>query len=400
MVVYPIVYTLVRSFYYKGTVGATNYQHMFTDSGTLTSLRNTAIWVLVVPALVTVLGLIFAVMTERIGWATAFKVAVFMPMAISFLSAGVIWRLVYDQNPQKGLLNAGAKAVADVVQAPGPYPGGRASDPKTLQARGKSLVTKATLAPGDTVVLGMNAIPPQEVPTTAKLASHPRAQPGTISGTAWLDFTFGGGGTAGVIDPKEKGLPGVTVQALSGNQVVATTTTDDTGAFTLRGLSEGSYRVAIGEATFRPPFGGVAWLGPGLVTPAVMMAYIWIWAGFAMVIIGAGLAAIPREVLEAARVDGGSEWRVFRRVTVPLLAPVIAVVLVTLLINVLKVFDLVFVLPLSSTQDNASVIALAQWLAGFGGRQDQGLASALAVFLFILVIPAMAFNIRRFRREA
>ena len=60
------------------------------------------------------------------------------------------------------------------------------------------------------------------------------------------------------------------------------------------------------------------------------MSYIWIWAGFAMVVIAAGLAAIPREALEAARVDGANEWQVFRRVTVPLLAPVLAVVLVTL----------------------------------------------------------------------
>ena len=53
------------------------------------------------------------------------------------------------------------------------------------------------------------------------------------------------------------------------------------------------------------------------MTPAIIVAYIWIWAGFAMVVIGAGLAAIPREVLEAARVEGANEWQVFRRVTVP-----------------------------------------------------------------------------------
>jgi alpha-glucoside transport system permease protein len=400
LVVYPIVYTVVSSFIYKGSVGVTNYRHMFTDPGTLTSIRNTAIWVLVVPAVVTAVGLVFAVLIERIRWSTAFKVAVFMPMAISFLSAGVIWRLVYDQSPDKGLLNAGARAVSDVVSPPGPYPGAHFSDSTVMTAAGKSFVSRNPVAPGDTVLLGMNQIPPQAVPSNAKLASKPTPEPGAITGTVWLDFTLGGGGRTGVIDPKEKGLPGATVQAISNGSVVASAVTDDTGAFALRGLSGGQYRVAIGEATFRPAFGGIAWLGPALVTPAIMVAYVWIWAGFAMVIVGAGLAAIPREVLEAARVDGGTEWAVFRRVTVPLLAPVIAVVFVTLLINVLKVFDLVFVLPLSSTQSNASVIALAQWLAGFGGKQDQGLASALAVFLFLLVIPAMAFNIRRFRREA
>jgi alpha-glucoside transport system permease protein len=133
--------------------------------------------------------------------------------------------------------------------------------------------------------------------------------------------------------------------------------------------------------------------------PAVIGAYVWIWAGFAMVLIAAGLASIPREVLEAARVDGAREWQVFRRVTVPLLAPVLLVVLVTLVINVLKVFDLVFVIPPGSSQDDANVLALELWRVSFGGARDYGLGSALGVLLFVLVIPAMAFNIRRFRRE-
>ena len=89
----------------------------------------------------------------------------------------------------------------------------------------------------------------------------------------------------------------------------------------VHGVKSGSYKVAIGAATFRKPFGGVSWLGPKLITPAIMIAYIWVWAGFAMVVIGAGLASISREVLEAARTDGATEWQVFRRVTVPMLAP-------------------------------------------------------------------------------
>ena len=117
-----------------------------------------------------------------------------------------------------------------------------------------------------------------------------------------------------------------------------------------------------------------------------------------MVLIGAGLAAIPREVLEASRVEGANEWQVFRRVTVPLLAPVISVVLVTLVINVLKIFDLVLVIAPGSSQRTANVIALQMWKTAFGVR-DFGVGSALAIFLFVLVIPAMAFNIRRFRAE-
>ena len=73
--------------------------------------------------------------------------------------------------------------------------------------------------------------------------------------------------------------------------------------------------------------------------------------------------------------------------------------LVTLVINVMKIFDLVFIIPPGSVQDDASVIALEMWRVSFGGANDQGLGSALSVLLFVLVIPAMAFNIRRFRRE-
>jgi alpha-glucoside transport system permease protein len=118
-----------------------------------------------------------------------------------------------------------------------------------------------------------------------------------------------------------------------------------------------------------------------------------------MVVIGAGLAAMPRDVLEAARTDGGTEWQVFRRVTVPLLAPVLSVVFITMIINVLKVFDLVIALAPESTQANANVIALAMWRTAFGGENDFGTGSAIAVFLFLLVIPVLALNIRRFKRD-
>jgi alpha-glucoside transport system permease protein len=104
-------------------------------------------------------------------------------------------------------------------------------------------------------------------------------------------------------------------------------------------------------------------------------------------------------VLEAARTDGATEWQVFRRVTVPLLAPVLSVVFITMVINVLKVFDIVLSLAPGSVQDDANVIALAMWRESFAGANDFGLGSAIAVFLFLLVIPVILLNIRRFRTE-
>ena len=121
--------------------------------------------------------------------------------------------------------------------------------------------------------------------------------------------------------------------------------------------------------------------------------------GFAITFIAAGLSAIPRDALEAARVDGATEVQVFRRVTVPLLAPVLLVVFVTLVINVLKIFELVFVIAPGSVQEEANVLALQMWQVSFGTGGDQGVGSALAVLLFLLVAPAMIFNVRRFRRE-
>src|SRR6188472_3032183 len=114
-VVYPAIYTLFRSFFgqsgFDNFVGIDNYKSLFTTDLLVTAIKNNAIWVAVVPAFVTAVGLIFAVLTERVSWSVAFKTAVFMPMAISLLAAGVIWRLMYLQEPERGTINATISAV-------------------------------------------------------------------------------------------------------------------------------------------------------------------------------------------------------------------------------------------------------------------------------------------------
>jgi alpha-glucoside transport system permease protein len=99
-IVYPAVYTIVRSFFgqqgYLGTwVGIDNYKRVFTTHNLVIAIRNNAIWVAVVPAFVTAFGLIFAVLTERVRWAVAFKTVIFLPMAISAFATGVTWRIMY-----------------------------------------------------------------------------------------------------------------------------------------------------------------------------------------------------------------------------------------------------------------------------------------------------------------
>jgi alpha-glucoside transport system permease protein len=401
LVLYPILFTIVRSLFDRSGdfTGLDNYRDMFTSSRTLTAIRNTAIWVVVAPSVVTAAGLMFAVLSERVRWKTAFKVAVFMPMAISFLAAGVIFRLVYEQDPDRGLANAAISSVADVVREPGLYPGARPRDDSVLRPDGGGFATTSAVAAGEAATLPLVGISPGLVPDDATQAVVPEVPTGAVGGVVWLDFRPGGGGEAGQVDDGEVGLPGARVEAVdAGGSVVGRATTDERGGFVVEGVTSPA-TLRLAPTTFREPFRGVRWLGPALVTPAVIGAYVWIWAGFAMVVIAAGLAAIPREALEAARVDGANEWQVFRRVTVPLLAPVLLVVLVTLVINVLKVFDLVLVIPPGSVQDDANVLALEMWRVSFGGARDQGLGSALGVLLFALVLPAMAFNIRRFRQE-
>ena len=401
-IVYPTLRTIYRSFFDASGdefVWFQNYEALFTSDILLTAIKNNAIWVAVVPALVTAIGLIFAVLTERVSWSVAFKTAVFMPMAISAFAAGITWRIVYIQEPDRGALNAGIETVRSVFTEEGVLSGARPSTDDISGTERGGLTLEETVEPGAVTPLGLTAISATEVPEGAEQAVLPEPLQGGITGVVWRDFSPGGG-TAGEVEPDELGLPGVIVELRDADGgTVDTATTEADGTFAFEEVDEGDYRVAIGSQTFAEPYNGVSWLGPALITPAIIIAYTWIWAGFAMVVIAAGLSAIPRDVLEAARTDGGTEWQVFRRVTVPLLAPVLTVVFITMLINVLKVFDIVIAIAPGSVQDDANVLALAMWREAFGGGSQFGVGSAIAVFIFLLVIPVLLLNIRRFRRE-
>nr|WP_181139992.1 sugar ABC transporter permease [Streptomyces sp. Ru71] len=401
LVVYPIGYSVVRSFYDQSGdsfAGVDNYKALFTDEGIRTALKNNVIWVVFAPTIATALGLIFAVLTERVRWGTAFKLVVFMPMAISMLAAGIIFRLVYDQDPDKGVANAVWVGVHDTFAQSSAFPKAHPGRRSPLEREDGGFITKVPVQAGQPVLLPLVGVAPDQMPDSAKKAVAAKAEPGKITGTTWQDFTRGKGvGTLGSPDPSELGYAGMRIEALKDGKVVASTTAADDGTFALPDKAAGA-QLRLPASNFKEPYNGLDWLGPSLVTPSIIGSYIWMWAGFAMVLIAAGLAGVPRELLEAARVDGANEWQVFRRVTVPLLAPVLAVVVVTLMINVLKIFDLVFIIAPGSSQDDANVLALELYRKGFSEDQP-GIASAIAVFLLLLVIPVMWFNIRRLRRE-
>ncbi|MFJ5529366.1 carbohydrate ABC transporter permease [Streptomyces sp. NPDC093261] len=401
LVVYPIGYSVVRSFSNAsgdGFAGFDNYKALFTDDGIRTALKNNIIWVVFAPTVSTALGLVFAVLTERVRWGTAFKLVVFMPMAISMLAAGIIFRLVYDQDPGKGVANAVWVGVHDTFAQSSAFPKAHPGRESPLQPQGGGFITRTAVHTGQPVALPLVGVAPDQMPSGAKRAVPAKPRPGSITGTTWQDFTRGKGvGRLGAVDPSELGYAGMRIEAVKDGTVVAATKAAADGTFTLPARADGA-RLRLPADNFKEPYNGVDWLGPSLVTPAIIGAYVWMWAGFAMVLIAAGLAGVPRELLEAARVDGAGEWQVFRRVTVPLLAPVLAVVTVTLMINVLKIFDLVFIIPPGSSQDDADVLALELYRKGFSEDQP-GIASAIAVFLLLLVIPVMLFNVRRLRRE-
>jgi alpha-glucoside transport system permease protein len=142
----------------------------------------------------------------------------------------------------------------------------------------------------------------------------------------------------------------------------------------------------------------VSWLGQAnTVNYAIIIAYVWASTGFAMVVLSAALKGIPTEIIEAARVDGAGEWNIFRRIMLPMLSLPISIVTVWLFINVIKVFDIIYVMTSGGPGTSSRVIAYTMFTETFGGNPGRG--AAVAVIMLLLTIPVMVLNIRRFKSE-
>ena len=129
----------------------------------------------------------------------------------------------------------------------------------------------------------------------------------------------------------------------------------------------------------------------------LMVIMIWLQVGFAMVVLSAAIKSIPDEIIEAARIDGASELQVFLRIMVPSIAPTIAVVATYMVINAMKVFDIVFVIGAAET--NETEVIAERMIRYFFILDNDGRGAAIAVILFLAVIPVMIWNIRRFREQ-
>jgi alpha-glucoside transport system permease protein len=143
----------------------------------------------------------------------------------------------------------------------------------------------------------------------------------------------------------------------------------------------------------------VAWLG---LEPwnnlLLMVIMVWMQTGFAMVVLSAAIKSIPDEIIEAARIDGASEMQVFRKVIVPSILPTIAVVTTYMVINAMKVFDIVFVQP-ANAEANGTVVIAERMIRWFFLNGHDGRGAAIAIILFIAVIPVMIWNVKRFRQQ-
>ena len=260
--VLPAIQTFYSSFRNSSDsdfVGLANYVWIFTQSDGITSVVNTIVWVLIVPTVSTMVGLAYAVFIDRTRGEKIYKVLVFMPMAISFVGAGIIWRFMYEyrgaQYDQIGLLNQ--------------------------------------------ILVWFGGEPQQW------LLNHP-----------WNNLFL-------------------------------------------------------------------------------IVVLIWVQTGFAMVVLSASIKGVPGELLEAAELDGANAWQRFWSVTVPAIRPALIVVLTTISIASLKVFDIVRTM----TAGNYGTSVLANEMYTQFSKFESGRSAALAVILFILVLPIVIYNARQIKKQ-
>jgi alpha-glucoside transport system permease protein len=141
----------------------------------------------------------------------------------------------------------------------------------------------------------------------------------------------------------------------------------------------------------------VAWLSTtGLNTLALIVVGIWIWTGFCMTILSASLKSVPSEIIEAARVDGANEWRVFWNITIPIIMPTVVVVITTMVINVLKIFDIIYVM--TGGNSGSDVMANRMYTEMYKNF-NTGHGTAVAVVLIVVIIPFIIVNVKRFREQ-
>jgi len=320
-------------------VGLANYKQMFGETKFWEAMRNNMLWLIVVPAASTAFGLLVAQLTDRISWGAAAKSLIFMPMAISFVGASVIFKLIYDTRPedqnQIGILNA-----------------------IWLQFEGGAGSFMFLKALPLLIVLAFGAV----VAYVGYLLLKPFITEGEKPGGA-----------------------GFVVVRLIGIAVAAWLVITSIGSL---------FGIIATELPFGEP---QTWLTiPFYNNFFLMVVLIWIQTGFAMVILSAALRGIPEETIEAAVIDGANPFQIFFKIKVPQIMPTIVVVWTTITLTVLKVFDIVF--AMTNGQWETQVLANYMFDKLFRAN-DWGVGSASAIIIMLLVSPILVWNVYNARKE-
>lgn len=342
---YPVFATLWLSLTDRDAggafVGFANYRQMLDEPKFWEAMYNNMLWLIVVPAFSTAFGLLAAQLTDRISWGNIAKSLIFMPMAISFVGAAVIWKLVYDTRPanqdQIGVLNAVWLS----------FDGGAFS------------VVALKVIPALVLLLFSAFLAYSVLQMTRSLLRGGQSH----SATPWWGLVM-------------RGLLALV-------------------AVWLIWLSLGSV-VSLAGATL--PYGQPqTWLTiPFWNSIFLMTVLVWIQTGFAMVILSAALRGIPEETIEAAVIDGANPFQIFFRIKVPQIMGTIVVVWTTITIVVLKVFDIVF--AMTNGQWETQVLANYMYDKLFRAN-DWGVGSASAMTIMLLVTPILAWNVYNARKE-
>ena len=342
---YPVVETIRLSLTDRVPGGGfefvwfANYQQMMSEPKFWEAVRNNLLWLVVVPAVSTAFGLLAAQLTDRIAWGSIAKSLIFMPMAISFVGASVIFKLVYDARPadqnQIGILNAVWMR----------FEGGTGSF-LFLQV----LPTVILLAFAGIVAY------------VAYLFLKPLWQPSHTKSSTWMALVrvLAGLGAAWLIF---------------------------TSLRTILSIFTAEFNYGEPQQWLTLPFYNNFFL---------MVVLIWVQTGFAMVILSAALRGIPEETVEAAIVDGANPFQIFFKIKVPQIMSTIVVVWTTITLTVLKVFDIVF--AMTNGQWETQVLANYMFDKLFRAN-DWGVASASAMVIMLLVTPILAWNVYNARKE-
>ena len=344
---YPVFETLRLSLTDRDAGGAfigfANYSRMMDEPKFWEAVRNNMLWLIVVPAASTASGLLVAQLTDRISWGNIAKSLIFMPMAISFVGASVIFKLIYDTRPedqdQIGVLNA------IWLQ----FEGGLGS------------VLFLKLLP-TILLLGFAGVAGYAAWLMARSVLKGGRSDSGQAGNIWLVLL-----RAGAV------IGGVWLVWTALGSVVSLWTT------------------AIGYG--KPQ----TWLTlPFYNNFFLMVVLIWIQTGFAMVILSAALRGIPEETVEAAIVDGANPFQIFFRIKVPQIMGTIVVVWTTITLTVLKVFDIVF--AMTNGQWETQVLPTYMYDKLFRAN-DWGTGSASAIIIMLLVTPILVWNVYNARKE-